>query len=77
MVAENKAPWRKTPLDDWSTDVDPAILAGDEWVDENDPGAVRAATPANTGDITARSMLGRYMHPEHDVSWHNEDYRDR
>ncbi len=71
-MVENKAPWRKTPLDEWSENVDPSIMVGDEWVDEGDPGVSQAVTEENAEDLMARSMRGRFMHPQHDVSMRDE-----
>lgn len=71
-MVEKNAPWRKTPLDQWSTDTDPAIMADDVWVDKGDIGAEKARTKKTTQDITAESMMGRFMHPQHDVGFGDE-----
>jgi hypothetical protein len=68
-MAEERAPWRKTPLDRWSADVDPAIMASDRWVAPGDIGDGKAEKPDGEVDMTKRSMLGRFLHPQHDVSW--------
>jgi hypothetical protein len=65
---EEKAPWRNTPLDHWSTDIDPAIMSGDQWVDnDRDPGAERRESQALlSGDA---DLLAPFMHPVHDVTY--------
>ncbi|MCY0870348.1 MAG: DUF3905 domain-containing protein [Firmicutes bacterium] len=68
-MPETNSPWRKTPLDRWSADVDPAIMASDRWVAPGDIGARKAELPDGEEDITKRAMLGRFMHPQHDASW--------
>ncbi|MCL6446426.1 MAG: DUF3905 domain-containing protein [Alicyclobacillus sp.] len=66
---EQLPPWRETPLDHWSTDIDPAIMAGDEWVDEKtDPGTERWR------EMQGGTMHGdRFMHPTHDTTFGLED----
>lgn len=67
-MAEKNAPWRDTPLDHWSTDIDPAIMVGDEWVQEGDPGVSQAATKDTVEDPSLLAQRGRFMHPQHDVT---------
>lgn len=68
-LKEKKAPWRATPLDNWSRDIDPAIMSGDQWVDnQNDPGTVRRENQRLlSGDVP--SPLAPFMHPTHDVTY--------
>lgn len=66
--------WRETPLDHWSTDIDPVLMAGDEWVDnENDPGTRRMAEK-----LGGTAMNEPFMHPMHDVTYglDEDDFRD-
>ncbi|RIV20105.1 DUF3905 domain-containing protein [Alicyclobacillaceae bacterium I2511] len=64
-------PWRETPLDHWSREIDPAIMAGDEWAGngpEVDPGAQRLKQQqghTRTGEI--------FMHPTHDSNYELEN----
>ncbi|TCS83694.1 DUF3905 domain-containing protein [Tepidibacillus fermentans] len=59
---------KDTPLDHWSKDVDPAIMAGDEWVDKkNDFGHATTENKELHKGINAQS--GTFMHPVHDVSY--------
>lgn len=71
-LVENNAPWRQTPLDHWSKDIDPAIMSGDEWVDnDHDPGSERYETrKIATGDYGPN--LGLFMHPTLDVTYGTE-----
>jgi hypothetical protein len=69
---EGLPPWRETPLDHWSTDVDPVLMAGDEWAmddPEADPGA-RRLDEGRAGTLTGGA---RFMHPTHDTNWGLED----
>ena len=61
--------WRETPLDHWSSSIDPVIMSGDEWVQgDQDPGATRLAQqhPGTT-------MRERFMHPTHDTGYGVDD----
>jgi len=65
------APWRNTPLDNWSKDIDPSIMSGGEWVDnEHDFGTTRRE---NVDLLTGRRnpVMAPFMHPTHDVSMRN------
>lgn len=56
-------PWRETPLDHWTADIDPVIMAGDEWVQGHaDPGAERIAEQPGGTVIGAP-----FMHPTLDT----------
>jgi len=59
---------KKTPLDNWSKNIDPAIMAGDEWVDEEDDYGNKSIEnkELNEGIFT---QSGIFMHPTHDVSY--------
>jgi Protein of unknown function (DUF3905) len=62
-----RPPWKETPLDHWSTDIDPAIMAGDEWASEDpnsDPGAERIAE-----HYGLTYMGAQFMHPMHDTNY--------
>jgi hypothetical protein len=58
-----------SPLNNWSTDVDPAIMAGDEWVHPtNDIGW----NTAENQEILEKGIAPqgvRFMHPTKDVSY--------
>lgn len=60
-------PWRSTPLEHWSTDIDPVIMSGDEWVENSaskDPGSERIQEQhGGTG------MAAPFMHPMHDTNF--------
>jgi len=59
---------KTTPLDHWSRDVDPAIMAGDEWVDKKeDFGNETTENKELEKEIFVQS--GTFMHPVHDVSY--------
>jgi hypothetical protein len=64
---EDIPPWRETPLDHWSTDIDPAIMAGDEWAvnrSASDPGSERIAEQQG-GTV----MKAPFMHPMYDTTY--------
>lgn len=71
-LKEKKAPWREMPLDHWSRDIDPSIMSGDQWVDnEHDPGTERRESQQLlSGDVS--SPLAPFMHPTHDVTYGND-----
>jgi hypothetical protein len=65
---EHVPAWSDTPLNHWSKDIDPVIMAGDEWVDDgSDPGT----------EAFAQKMAGRppapFLHPMHDTSYEVDD----
>ncbi len=70
-MSEKDAVWRETPLDHWSTAIDPAIMAGDEWVEPGDPGLAKAVTKDDEEnlDLTKQAMMGKFQHPQHDSSY--------
>ncbi|MFT9849196.1 DUF3905 domain-containing protein [Aneurinibacillus sp. REN35] len=61
-----------SPLNRWSKDVDPAIMAGDQWVHPtNDIGW---NTPENQ-ELLEEGYIpqsGRFMHPSKDVSYRKD-----
>jgi len=64
---EQVPPWRDTPLDHWSAEIDPAIMSGDEWVTDSasgDPGAERIEE-GQGGTV----MSAPFMHPTHDTNY--------
>lgn len=68
---EKLPPWRETPLDHWSTDIDPVIMAGDEWTSDepqSDPGAERIAEEGGGTAVGAP-----FMHPTHDTNYGLQD----
>ncbi|PWI57919.1 DUF3905 domain-containing protein [Sulfoacidibacillus thermotolerans] len=66
-MAEKKAPWRETPLDHWSAEIDPSIMASDIWVDKGDPGAEKAVTEQSLAGAQTNMTVDRFMHPQYDV----------
>lgn len=61
--------YRETPLDHWSTDIDPVIMSGDEWIDDKrDPGQERIIE--KQGGTIIRE---RFMHPTLDTNHGLED----
>ncbi len=64
---EKKLPWLETPLDHWTADIDPSIMAGDDWVNEGDPGNRQAVTEEAVQGPQTNMVAERFMHPQHDV----------
>jgi len=59
---------KNSPLENWSKEIDPAVMAGDEWIHPtNDIGW---NTPENKDllERKKRPNASPFMHPEHDVS---------
>lgn len=58
-------------LSNWSKDVDPAVLAGDEWSD-----AAELAEMNKEGDADfrerPRAFGAMFTHPTHDASYNND-----
>lgn len=68
----DKAPWRNTPLDNWSKDVDPYIMSGDKYVDnDHDLGSTRREN-LELMNGTASPVMAPFMHPTHDTSMRND-----
>lgn len=59
---------KNTPLDHWSTDIDPAIMSGDEWVDNNED-IGHTSTENQEMEEGILPQGGVFMHPVHDVSY--------
>ncbi|KEO81077.1 DUF3905 domain-containing protein [Tumebacillus flagellatus] len=67
------APWRNTPLDNWSKDTDPHILSGDKYVDnDHDLGTTRRENLELLGG-NRNPVMAPFMHPQHDASMNNGD----
>lgn len=71
----NFDPNRKTPLDKWSVDVDPAIMSGDYWAkEENSPlEQLDFLKNGNCEEISSKKNhpYHMFMHPTHNVSYGN------
>lgn len=67
--------WRETPLDHWSKEIDPVIMAGDEWVEpiqsEQDAREIPADPGAKWWDgyQESREPGAPFLHPTHDVTY--------
>lgn len=57
-----------SPLENWSKDVDPAIMAGDEWVHPTNDIGWNTAENRDLLEKKKRPQASPFMHPEHDVS---------
>lgn len=66
------APWRNTPLDNWSRDVDPFVMSGDKYVDDNDLGTTRREN-LELMNGTFSPVAAPFMHPTHDTSMRNNE----
>lgn len=72
---EGDARWRETPLDYWSVHADPAVLSGQQWVDNaRDPGTQTDENEEQDMEVWRRKILAGelFMHPVHDVTYRNE-----
>lgn len=67
------APWRHTALDNWSRDVDPFIMSGDKYVDnDHDLGTTRREN-LELMNGTFSPVAAPFMHPTHDTSMNNNE----
>ncbi len=66
--AEEAMEAKDTPLDHWSKDTDPAVMAGDEWVDPQEDFGNKVI---ENEDLKKgiRTQSGTFMHPVFDVSY--------
>lgn len=70
---ELNAPWRNTPLDNWSKDTDPFIMSGDKYVDnDHDLGTTRREN-IELLNGQRNPVMAPFMHPTHDASMRNGD----
>lgn len=58
----------KSPLDHWSTDVDPAIMSGDHWSTTERDAELKASGDRDFRE-RPKAFGGMFMHPMHDVSY--------
>lgn len=73
--AEREARWRETPLDYWSVEVNPAVMSGQQWVDNSrDPGSQTDENEEWNPEVWRRKILAGelFMHPVRDVTYRNE-----
>ncbi|PWK13907.1 DUF3905 domain-containing protein [Tumebacillus permanentifrigoris] len=67
------APWRNTVLENWSTDVDPHIMSGDKYVDnDHDLGTTRRENMQLLAG-ERNPVMAPFMHPTHDTSMNNDE----
>ncbi|WP_088044018.1 DUF3905 domain-containing protein [Bacillus sp. EAC] len=67
VIGDSKYSSPNSPLNNWSDDVDPSIMAGDEWIHPtNDIGW---ATEENTDllETKKREPTKQFMHPQHET----------
>ncbi len=58
------------PLRHWSVDVDPAVMSGDQWVDEDHD---FGHTAIENKEMEKGHVPGaRFMHPMHDTSYRKD-----
>jgi Protein of unknown function (DUF3905) len=67
VIGDSKYSSPNSPLNNWSDDVDPAVMAGDEWIHPtNDIGW---ASDENTALLESkkREPTKQFMHPQHET----------
>ncbi|MGB8956860.1 MAG: DUF3905 domain-containing protein [Tumebacillaceae bacterium] len=70
---DRNAPWRNTPLENWSRDTDPFIMSGGQWVNnEHDLGTTRREN-LEILNGNRNPVMAPFMHPTHDTSMRNGD----
>lgn len=71
----------KTPLDDWDETVDPAIMSGDHWVqEENDPLEAMGFSESEECEVdegTFYDPASRFMHPNINVSYGKDSFAEK
>lgn len=64
---------KESPLDQWSEEVDPAIMSGQHWErDSHSPEEIDIGWKSEENQDLLQGRLpqgGRFMHPVHDVSY--------
>ncbi|RXT13549.1 DUF3905 domain-containing protein [Ammoniphilus sp. CFH 90114] len=58
-----------SPLNNWSTDVDPAIMAGDQWVHPTNDIGCNSSENAEMIEEGINPLGVPFMHPDKDVSY--------
>ncbi|MDB5084138.1 MAG: hypothetical protein JWN30_1024 [Bacilli bacterium] len=67
-LREVDIPWQHTALENWSEQVDPFIMSGDQYENAHDPGYERTETQ----ELLSGNKTGTFppfMHPTHDVTY--------
>lgn len=68
----------KTPLDDWDKTIDPAIMAGQHWVEEeNAPLEALGMVESEDCEVAEEKMNppgSIFMHPNINVSYGNDSF---
>ncbi|ADU30773.1 DUF3905 domain-containing protein [Evansella cellulosilytica] len=68
----------ETPLDHWSINIDPAIMSGDHWVEEEEA----PISDSDSSKIKLSTRMGKhfqteqFMHPTHNVgekNWNKDE----
>lgn len=83
-IGEDVPVWRETPLDHWSSDIDPVVMAGDEWVEPIQSELMSNDSLADPGAKwwegyqEDREPGAPFLHPTHDVTYgFTDDTRDK
>ncbi|WP_166242838.1 DUF3905 domain-containing protein [Paenibacillus turpanensis] len=62
-----------SPLNSWSKDTDPAVMAGDEWVHPYKDVGFQTAENRNYFEKGIQPQGGIFMHPTHDVAFEGDN----
>ncbi|WP_084213443.1 DUF3905 domain-containing protein [Thermicanus aegyptius] len=73
VIGDNFYNSPNSPLHHWSTEMDPAIMAGDEWVHPTRDIGWRTAANQELREQGLPPQGVPFMHPTHDVSYNAED----
>ncbi|MDG5788205.1 DUF3905 domain-containing protein [Evansella sp. AB-P1] len=74
----------ETPLEHWNENIDPAIMSGDHWVEEEEAPLIdeeenRSRVPLETHAKNKMLPGEHFMHPTHQVGekkWHEDENED-
>lgn len=78
VIGDRKYSSENSPLNQWSTDTDPAIMSGDQWVHPFNDIGFETAENRDYFEKGIPPKGGRFMHPTKDVSYKKDMdvYRD-
>jgi len=67
VIGDSKYSSPNSPLNNWSDNVDPSIMAGDEWVHPTNDIGWATEENANLLETKKREPTKQFMHPQHET----------
>ncbi|MEX1031402.1 MAG: DUF3905 domain-containing protein [Paenibacillaceae bacterium] len=75
VIGDHNYESEQSPLENWSEDIDPAVMSGDEWVHPFKDIGFQRAENKDYFERRIEPQAGVFMHPDKDVAY--ETHREK